>query len=100
MTRMKNNMETHPRRPMLFICHTRLDEAYVADLAAKLEARGIRCWYYERDNNGESIGLAVDKALDESLCLLFVMSKNVLDIAGYIVNKLIDLVHSVGVVFV
>lgn len=81
-------------QPMLFICHTGLDEAYVTDLAAKLEARGIRCWYYERDNNGESIGLAVDKALDESLSLLFVMSENIPETSQYIQNELIEFVRT------
>ena len=89
-------MNSHPmiESPSVFICHTGLDEAYVTDLAAKLEARGIRCWYYERDNNGESIGLAVDKALEESLCLLFVMSANITETSQYVQNELIDFVRT------
>lgn len=47
--------------PLLFICHAGLDHPYVARLAARLEEEGIRCWYYERDNFGQSIGSAVDR---------------------------------------
>ena len=87
---MDTQTGTVNKQPMLFICHTGLDEDYVADLAAKLEARGIRCWYYERDNNGSSIGSAVDRALDECECLLFVMSKNLPEASTYIQNELND----------
>ncbi len=85
---MNQSVDNQNGRPMLFICHTGLDEAYVTDLAAKLEAKGVRCWYYERDNFGESIGSAVDKALDDCHCLLFVMSCNLLETSRWIQNEL------------
>ena len=78
----------------VFICHTGLDGAYVTKLASRLEHEGIKCWYYERDNFGSSIGTAVDKALDECGCLLFVMSKNLPEASIYVQNELNDYVRT------
>lgn len=78
----------------VFICHTGLDGAYVAKLASRLEHDGIKCWYYERDNFGTSIGKAVDDALDECDCLLFVMSKNLPEASLYVQNELNDYVRT------
>ena len=91
---MDSLLEQTDTRPILFICHTGVDGAYVTELASHLEREGIQCWYYERDNFGSSIGTAVDKALDECGCLLFVMSKNLPEASIYVQNELNDYVRT------
>lgn len=77
-----------PDSTILFICHTGLDHPYVARLATRLEEEGIRCWYYERDNFGQSIGSAVDRALMSCRALLFVMSANIPVASDYVQNEI------------
>ena len=81
-----------PDSPLLFICHTGLDHPYVARLVTRLEEEGIRCWYYERDNFGQSIGSAVDRALMSCRALLFVMSANIPVASDYVQNEIITFV--------
>lgn len=90
--RQKNSQQSE--NSSVFICHTGLDGAYVAKLASHLEREGVKCWYYERDNFGSSIGTAVDKALDKCDCLLFVMSKNLPEASIYVQNELNDYVRT------
>ena len=71
-----------------FICHTGTDEEYVRRLSRELENRGLTCWFYERDNDGESIGSAVDDAMAESPALIFVMTANMQKASRYIQNEL------------
>lgn len=78
----------------LFICHSGRDRKYVERIASVLEAAGIPCWYYERDNHGENVGPAVDAALDSSSHMLFVMSRNLSSISTFIANELSDSVRS------
>ena len=72
----------------VFICHTNEDIAFVERLVGELERRGVKCWYYERDNCGRHIGSAVGEALQRCDCLLFVMTKNIRKASEYIQNEL------------
>lgn len=83
-----------PDSPTLFICHTGIDQAYVELLVSRLEREDIRCWYYERDNFGQSIGAAVDQALMSCRALLFVMSKNIPQASDYVQNEIITFVNT------
>lgn len=78
----------------VFVSHTGLDGAYVAKLVSRLEGEGVKCWYYERDNFGSSIGTAVDKALDECGYMLFVMSRNLPEASTYVQNELNEYVRT------
>ena len=76
-----------------FICHSRMDEEYVRHLSTELESRGLTCWFYERDNDGEPIGSAVDDAMAESPALIFVMTENMQRASQYIQNELNEFIQ-------
>ena len=73
---------------MVFICHSKIDIAYVERLVDVLERTGYDCWYCERDNMGNPIGKAVDEALLKSDCAIFVMTGKVSEISDYVQNEI------------
>lgn len=72
----------------VFMCHSNVDKTYVKQLVDILEREGYDCWYYERDNMGNHIGKAVDEALVQSDCSIFVMTGQVTEVSDYVENEI------------
>ena len=72
----------------VFMCHSNVNKTYVKQLVDILEREGYDCWYYERDNMGNHIGKAVDEALLQSDCSIFVMTGQVTEVSDYVENEI------------